>query len=105
MDEFTRAVFDSVYRSASQRCLRIFFSCLLVLKHTLRGFAFSWPLYLLSMAGLALPGDYAWLFYMLLIPALMVSATILIFGLSEEYFEIVHGRILKLRDWSRIFKI
>lgn len=105
MDELTRAVFEAVYRSAKQRSLRIIFACLLILKHTLRGLAFSWPLYLLSLAGLALPGDYAWLFYLLLIPALMVSATILIFGLSEEYLETVHGRILKLRDWSRIFKI
>lgn len=105
MDELTRAVFDSVYRSAPQRSLRIFFPCLLILKHTLRGFAFSWPLYLLSLAGLALPGEYAWLFYLLLVPALMVSATILVLGLSGEYFETVHGHILKLREWSRIFKI
>ncbi len=105
MDELRRAVFDAVYRSAAQRGLRIFFSFLLVLKHTLRGFTFSWPLYLLSLAGLALPGDYAWLFYLLLIPALMVSTSILLYGLSEEYREAVYGRILRLRDWSGIFKI
>jgi len=105
MDELTRAVFDAVYRSAAQRGLRVLFCSLLVLKHALRGLAFSWPLYLLSLAGLALPGDYAWLFYLLLVPALMVSAAILLFGLSEEYLEVVQGKILKLRDWSHLFKI
>lgn len=102
MDELTRAVFDAVYRSNAQRGLRLLFGGLLVLKHTLRGLIFSWPLYLLSMAGLALPGDYAWLFYVLLIPALMVSGAILLLGLSEEYREAVHGRILKLHEWKRI---
>jgi len=61
MDEFTRAVFDAVYRSTSQRLLRLLFGALLVLKHTLRGFGFSWPLYLLSLAGLVFPGEYAWI--------------------------------------------
>jgi hypothetical protein len=102
MDELTRAVFDAVYRSTTQRGLRLLFGGLLAVKHTLRGFIFSWPLYLLSLAGLALPGDYAWLFLLLVIPALMVSGTILLLGLSEEYREHVQGRILKACDWKRI---
>jgi len=105
MDELKKAVFDAVYRSARQRLLRVFFACLLILKHSLRGLVFSWPLYLLSLAGLALPGGFAWLFYLLLVPALMVSSAILLFGLSEEYLEAVHGRILKLSEYSRLFKI
>jgi hypothetical protein len=102
MDELTRAVFDAVYRSTTQRGLRLLFGGLLILKHTLRGFMFSWPLYLLSMAGMALPWDYAWLFYLLLVPALMVSGTILLLGLSEEYRATVQDRILKLHEWKRI---
>ena len=102
MDELTRAVFDAVYRSAAQRVLRLLFGGLLVLKHILRGFAFSWPLYMLSLAGLALPGDYVWLFYLLLVPALMVSGSILLLGLSEEYSDTVQGRILKMHEWKRI---
>lgn len=102
MDELTRAVFDAVYRSTAQRGLRMLFGTLLVLKHALRGFAFSWPLYLLALAGLALPGDYAWLLFLLVIPALIVSGSILLLGLSEEYRESVHGRILKLHEWKRI---
>lgn len=102
MDELTRAVFDAVYRSSSQRGLRVLFGVLLVLKHSLRGFGFSWPLYLLSFAGLVFPGEYAWLFFLLLIPALIVSGSILLLGLTEEYSESVHGRILKLHEWQRI---
>ena len=102
MDELSRAVFDAVYRSTTQRGLRIFFSSLLLLKHTLRGVAFSWPLYLLSAAGLTLPGEFAWLFMLLLIPAVIVSGAILLLGLSEDYHEQVQGRILKAHEWTRI---
>lgn len=102
MDDLARAVFDAVYRSTTQHSLRLLFGGLLVLKHTLRGFGFSWPLYLLSLAGLVFPGEYAWLFFLLLIPALIVSGAILLLGLSEEYRETVHGRILKLHEWKRI---
>jgi len=102
MDELTRAVFDAVYRSTAQRGLRMLFGGLLVVKHVLRGLIFSWPLYLLSLAGLALPGDYAWLFLLLVIPALMVSGSILLLGLSEEYQEHVQGRILNIHDWKNI---
>lgn len=96
MDELTQAVFDAAYASRSQRNLRLLFGTLLVLKHSLRGFAFSWPLYLLSAASLALPGEYAWSFLLLLIPALALSAYILNKGLREDYRAVVHGRLLKL---------
>jgi len=102
MDEFTRAVFDAVYNSRSQRALRLLFGALLALKHVLRGLAFSWPLYLLSVTGFALPGEYAWLFLLLLIPALIVSGSILLLGLSEEYQEKINGRLLKLQEWKCI---
>jgi len=102
MDELTRAVFDAVYNSRRQRGLRLLFGVLLALKHILRGVAFSWPLYLLSAAGFVLPGEYAWLFLLLLIPAAMVSGTILLLGLSEEYRDHVQRRILQPHEWKRI---
>jgi hypothetical protein len=98
MDEFTRAVFDAAYQSRSQRNLRRLLGAILVLKHMLRGLLFSWPLYLLSLAGLALPGAYAWLFLLMLIPAVGVSGYILRKGLREDYAAYVKNRLLKQRD-------
>lgn len=102
MDEFTRAVFDAAYHSPAQRRLRLLFGALLALKHTLRGLAFSWPLYLLSAAGRALPGNYAWALLLLLIPAALVSGSILSGGLREDYRAYIQGRLLKPADWRRI---
>jgi len=98
MDEITQAVFDAVYRSRRQQLLRLLFGALLILKHALRGLLFSWPLYLLSAASLALPGEYAWAFLLLLIPALALSTYILSKGLREDYRAVVRGRLLKLRE-------
>ena len=102
MDEFTRAVFEAAYQSRQQRIRRLLFAALLVLKHTLRGLLFSWPLYLLSLAGLALPGQSAWAFLLLLIPAVWVSSAILVRGLREDYEAHVRGKLLGWRDWHRV---
>ena len=101
MDEFTRAVFDAAYASRPQRQLRLLCGALLVLKHALRGFAFSWPLYLLSAAGLVLPGQFAWMFLLVLIPAFVLSGYILAKGLREDYGAMVRGRLLKPIDLRR----
>ena len=98
MDELTQAVFDAAYHSRPQRSLRMLFGALLVVKHTLRGLLLSWPLYLLSLAGLALPGEFAWAFVLLLIPALAVSGYILNKGLREDFRAMLRGRLLKLGD-------
>lgn len=98
MDEFTRAVFEAAYQSRPQRNLRRLLGTLLVLKHMLRGLIFSWPLYLLSLAGLALPGAHVWLFLLILIPAVCVSGNILSRGLREDYVAYVKNRLLKRRD-------
>ena len=102
MDEFTQAVFDAAYASTPQRKLRFLLGVLLILKHTLRGLFFSWPLYLLSLAGLALPGEFAWAFVLLLIPALVMSGYILSKGLREDYRAFVRDRLLKRKDVWRI---
>lgn len=101
MDEFTQAVFDAAYHSRRQRNLRRLLGAMLILKHALRGLLFSWPLYLLSAAGLALPGEYAWAFLLLLIPALAVSGYILNKGLREDYRAAVAGRLLHSGDFRQ----
>ena len=101
MDDFTQAVFDAAYHSRQQRNLRLLLGALLILKHTLRGLLFSWPLYLLSLAGLALPGKFAWAFVLMLIPALAVSGYILSKGLREDDRAVVEGRLLKPGDARR----
>ena len=98
MDEFSQAVFDAIYSARRQRLLRFLFGFLLLLKHALRGFVFSWPLYLLSAASLVLPGKYAWAFLLLLIPAFALSGYILTKGLREDYRAVVRGRLLKLEE-------
>lgn len=102
MDEFTQAVFDAAYQSRRQRKLRFLLGALLIFKHTLRGLLFSWPLYLLSLAGLALPGEFAWAFVLMLIPALVVSGYILRKGLREDYQAFVRDRLLKREDVRRV---
>ena len=102
MDEFTQAVFEAAYHSPKQRRLRLLFGMALTIKHTLRGLLFSWPLYLLSLAGWALPGQYAWVFLLLLIPAVWVSSAILWKGLREDYASQVCGRLVEIRAWRWI---
>jgi len=98
MDELTQAVFDAAYASRPQRNLRLLFGALLILKHILRGLLFSWPLYLLAFAGMAVPGFQSWVFLLLLIPAVAVSGFILNKGLREDYRAVVRGRLLKFGD-------
>lgn len=103
MDELTRAVFEAAYHSRLQRNRRLLLGALLVLKHTLRGLLFSWPLYLLSLAGLVLPGRFGWAFLLLLVPAVWVSGYILRKGLREDYQTQVRGRLLEYRDLRRVW--
>lgn len=98
MDELTQAVFDAAYASRPQRNLRLLFGMLLILKHSLRGLLFSWPLYLLAFGGMAVPGFQSWVFLLLLIPAVGVSGYILNKGLREDYCAVLRGRLLKLGD-------
>ena len=98
MDELSQAVFDAAYASRPQRHLRLLFGALLILKHILRGLLFSWPLYLLAVAGMAVPGFQSWVFLLLLVPAVAVSGFILNKGLREDYRAVLRGRLLKLGD-------
>ncbi|HOP15496.1 MAG: hypothetical protein KDI22_04880 [Gammaproteobacteria bacterium] len=68
---------------------------MLVLKHTLRGLLFSWPLYLLGVAALVLPEHgSAWL-GLFLLPGIAVSFAILRRGIREDYQRFVYRVLLK----------
>ncbi len=100
---FERGVCEALYRSPEQRRQRWLITALLVLKHTLRGLLFSWPLYLIGFASLAMPGEYGWLLGVFFIPALWVSGVILVKGIREEYHRYVKDVVLKAGAMRAIF--
>jgi hypothetical protein len=78
-NDFERGVFMALYTSPRQRRYRGIAHLLLVIKHGLRGILFSWPLYLLPLAG-----------------------AILRRGIREDYARLVDGYILKPGYAARI---
>tara|TARA_R110002049_G_scaffold2743_5_gene21245 strand:- start:138217 stop:138588 length:372 start_codon:yes stop_codon:yes gene_type:complete len=92
--EFEMGVFVVTYRSKKQRLRRKFAALILALKHGLRGFLFSWPLYLLPFSVLAMPDQYKYLFIIFSLPGLYVSFIILKKGIVEDYLEFVSDRLL-----------
>lgn len=91
---FERGVFTALYNSRKQRYYRLLAVVTLSLKHALRGILFSWPLYLLVMAALVVPGRPVIVFILLLLPGVYVSWTILYRGVSEDYAQLVDGYLL-----------
>jgi hypothetical protein len=89
-----RAVFTSVYNSRAQHGLRAVALLLLTLKHVVRGLAFSWPVYLLALAGLYAAGWPRLLLWSLAVPGIGLSLFILLRGVREEYQSGVAGRLL-----------
>jgi hypothetical protein len=100
--ELERAVFKATYESYRQRRWRLTAGLLLVLKHALRGVAFSWPLYLLAIGALLLPDSQTLMFAVLLLTGVVVSGYVLTKGIREEYREHVRGVILKSGDIRRM---
>lgn len=94
-NEFERGVFLAVYNSRKQRYHRGIAGMALGLKHALRGILFSWPLYMLSLAALAVPDAFMLVFILLLTPAVYVSWVILSRGVREDYEKLVDGYILR----------
>lgn len=84
-----------VYNSPKQRYHRFFAAFALTLKHVMRGFLFSWPLYLLALAAYAIPESSVWLVLLLLLPAMYVSWRILSRGIKEDYDNLVAGYLLR----------
>jgi hypothetical protein len=94
-NDFERGVFLALYNSRAQRIHRLLARIILVIKHTLRGLLFSWPLYLLPLAAWALQARYLPLILVLLLPGVLVSGMILRRGIREDYTALVDGHILR----------
>lgn len=93
-NDLERAVFLASYHSSKQRFRRKIAALLLAIKHGVRGFLFSWPLYLLPLSVVVLPEQYKYLFVLFLLPGLFVSSIILKKGIVEDYAEFVSNRLL-----------
>lgn len=94
-NDFERGVFLAVYNSRKQRYHRSVAGVVLVLKHAMRGFLFSWPLYLLVLAAYTVPDLFVLVIILLLMPAVYVSWVILSRGVKEDYKKLVDGYILR----------
>jgi hypothetical protein len=102
--ELAEAVFRSVYASREQRGRRIAALLLLALKHSLRGLLFSWPVYLLAVAGFYAEGWLRVVLWAIAVPGMGLSFHILQRGIREEYRARVHGQLLKPGDLRRLLK-
>jgi hypothetical protein len=98
------AVFQSIYRSRAQRGLRFAAVALLFVRHGLRGFLFSWPLYVLAVAGLYSSGWLRLFCWSLAVPGIALSLHVLLRGLREEYAARVVGRLLARADLGRLWR-
>ena len=101
-NDFERGVFLAVYNSPKQRSQRIAVGVILTVKHIMRGFLFSWPLYLLALAAYSLPETSVWLVLLLLLPAMYISWIILSRGIKEDYEHLVIGYLLRSGCLGRI---
>jgi len=102
--ELAQAVFHSVYSSREQRRRRWLATLLLVTKHTLRGLLFSWPLYLLVVAGFYTDRPVNVLLWALGVPGIALSVAILARGIREEYRTRIADRLLKQGDLLRVLR-
>ena len=94
-NDFERGVFLAVYNSRKQRYHRSMAAAMLAIKHVLRGFLFSWPLYLLALAAYSISDSSVWLVLLLLLPAMYVSWVILSRGIKEDYENLIDGYLLR----------
>ena len=93
-NELARAVFRALYASRAQRLRRVAATTLLIAKHTARGLLFSWPLYLMAVAGLFGPATMRALFWSLAVPGIGISLYILGRGVRDDYRTHIAGRLL-----------
>ena len=100
----TEAVFRSVYGSRAQRRRRLAAGLLLTAKHGLRGLLFSWPVYLLAVAGIYASGWLRALLWVIALPGVGLSLLILQRGIREEYQSRVNGRLLQRGALRRLLQ-
>ncbi len=101
-NDFEKGVFLAVYNSPRQKYHRSVAAILLIVKHVMRGFLFSWPLYLLALAAYSLSGSSVWLVLLLLLPAMYISWVILSRGIKEDYDNLIAGYLLRSGYLGRI---
>jgi hypothetical protein len=99
-----QAVYASVYTSREQRVYRMLALLLLIVKHTVRGLFFSWPLYLMAVAGFYTESPLNWLLWLLGVPGIAISLGILARGVREDYRHEVVDRLLTRRSLTRLLK-
>jgi hypothetical protein len=99
-----RAVFVSVYNSRAQHGLRVAAGALLLTKHSLRGLLFSWPVYVLAVAGFYASGWLRVLLWSLAVPGIGLSLYILQRGIREDYKSRVTGQLLTRADLARLLR-
>ncbi len=92
--ELETGIFMAAYDSPLHRQRRAAAMVLLGAKHTLRGLLFSWPAYVLGLAAFASGQVHALAYLLLLIPALAVSAVLLVRGVRDDYRSRVKGVLL-----------
>lgn len=103
-NELARAVFRALYGSRAQRLQRLAAGLMLATKHTLRGMLFSWPLYLMALAGLFAPPIVAVLLWLLAVPGIGISLFILGKGIRDDYRARVAGRVLAPGDLAQLLR-
>lgn len=103
-NDLATAVFLSVYRSRAQHGLRFIAGLLLTVKHSLRGLLFSWPVYVLAVAGFHSSGWLSAILWALAVPGIGLSLYILSRGIREEYKNRVTGALLTRADLLRLLR-
>ena len=100
--DLASAVFTAVYASREQRLLRVLAVVLLSLRHAVRGIVFSWPLYFVALLPFLLPVESGWWIILFIFPAIIVSLTILVKGVKDDYQEEIAGKLLEGRPLIKI---
>jgi len=103
-NELARAVYRTLYASRAQRLRRLGAVASLTVKHMTRGLLFSWPLYLMAIAGFHTPASIGVLLWALAVPGIGISLYILGRGVRDDYRARVVGRLLApgtLTRWLR----
>lgn len=102
--ELARAVFRALYASREQRWRRLVAGLLLAAKHTLRGMLFSWPLYLMAVAGFFVPAAFGIFLWLLAVPGIGISLYILGKGIRDDYRSRIAGRVLAPGELARVLR-
>ncbi len=102
-DKLGQAVFMALYQSRRQRMRRRVAMLLLVVKHLGRGLVMIWPVYLVGLALLLLPGVNDTLWYLLaLTPGVIGWLLIYLRGVRRDYAQQVAGRLLEAGDYRKL---